>query len=507
MFNLQKDQLFTLVKSLTKAEKRSFRLYVNRLQSDSKFIQLFDVLDKLEAYDEEAVLSRLPGVKKRHLANLKRHLYKQLLTSLRLIHIQKSIDIAIREQIDFARILYGKGMYMQALRILESTKRKAVDHHQDLLHLEIIEFQKLIEARHITRSRSVQNKMEALLEEAEERSYIAHSSNLFSNFNIQMHGWYIQYGHIKSEAERERVQAYFRRHLPAEQLDRQLTFFEKVNLYQAYFWHRYILLDFEGALDYAREWVALFHANEQMMQKDPVLYMRGQYYLLVLMYLLRNTAAYGKELRRFEDFVEKIRERLNENGELIAIVYLNLSRLNYAFISGQYQQGVALIPEINAELKRLSADTDVHRVLLFYFKFAYLYFRMGQHEQALDYLNEIIHLKAGHLRDDLLHNARVLHLLCHYELGNYQLLDYLIPAVKRLFQKATDLSPMLSQCVDFLAHLLSLPLSERPTAFRVFQGELAQSRVSMYEKKAVNYLDVPAWVDVKLAPKAKSTDP
>ncbi|NBC07654.1 MAG: hypothetical protein GVY26_10720 [Bacteroidetes bacterium] len=505
MFNLQKDQLFTLVKSLTKAEKRSFRLYVNRLQSSAKFIQLFDVLDKMEAYDEEEALRRLPGVKKRHLANLKRHLYKQILTSLRLIHIQKSIDIEIREQIDFARILYGKGMYMQALRILESTKRKAVDHHQDILHLEIIEFQKLIEARHITRSRSVQNKMEALLEEAEERSYIAHSSNLFSNFNIQMHGWYIQYGHIKSEAEREQVQAYFRRHLPAEQLDRPLTFFEKVNLYQAYFWHRYILLDFRGALDYARQWVALFQANAQMMEKDPVLFMRGQYYLLVLLYLLRDTATYGEELRCFESFVEEVREGLNENGELIAIVYLNLSRLNYAFISGQYQQGVALIPEINAELKRLSADTDVHRILLFYFKFAYLHFLMGQCEQALHYLNEIIHLKAGHLRDDLLHNARVLHLLCHYELGNYHLLEYLIPSVRRLFDKATDLSPMLSQTVDFLAQLSALPLSERPAATRTFQRALAQSSASEYEKKAVNYLDLPAWLEAKLAPKAKST--
>ena len=498
MFNLQKDQLFMLVKSLTKAEKRSFRLYVNRLQSDSKFIQLFDVLDRLEAYEEQEILRRLPGVKKRHLANLKRHLYKQILTSLRLIHIQKSIDIEIREQIDFARILYGKGMYMQALRILESTKRKALDHHQDILHLEIIEFQKLIEARHITRSRRVQNKMEALLEEAEERSFIAHSSNLFSNFNIQMHGWYIQYGHIKSEEEREQVQAYFHRHLPADQPDRPLTFFEKVNLYQAYFWHRYILLDFTAALDYARQWVALFHANEQMKEKDPVLYMRGQYYQLVVLYLLRDTAAYSEELRRFKGFVDGIRGDLNENGELIAIVYLNLSRLNYAFISGQYEEGVGLIPEIGAELKRLSADTDVHRILLFYFKFAYLYFSMGRHEQALDYLNEIIHLKAGHLRDDLLHNARVLHLLCHYELGNYQLLEYFIPAVQRLFEKASDLSPMLSCTVDFLARLSALPLSERAAAIHAFQQKLLHSRASVYEKKAINYLDIPAWLEAKL---------
>lgn len=189
------------------------------------------------------------------------------------------------------------------------------------------------------------------------------------------------------------------------------------------------------------------------------------------------------------------------------MVYLNLSYLNHAFLTGRYQDGTRLIPRIKSELQRLGANTDVHRILLFYFKFAYLHFCLQAYDDALEYLNEIIHLKAGHLRDDLLHNARVLHLLCHYELGNYQLLDYLIPSVKRLFQKATDLSPMLSQCVDFLAHLLSLPLSERPTAFHLFQGELAQSRASVYEKKAVNYLDVPAWVDVKLTPKAKSTDP
>ena len=98
----------------------------------------------------------MPDVKKRHLSNLKRHLYKQILISLRLIYIQKNIDIQIREQLDFARILYGKGLYMQSLKLLERIKRTALEHHQDVLHLEILEFQKMIEARHITRSRMVE---------------------------------------------------------------------------------------------------------------------------------------------------------------------------------------------------------------------------------------------------------------------------------------------------------------------------------------------------------------
>ncbi|TXB66530.1 hypothetical protein [Phaeodactylibacter luteus] len=494
MFNLQKDHLFSLVKSLNKAEKRNFRLYVNRLQADAKFVQLFDVLDKMQAYDDQQVLQQLEGVEKKHLPNLKRHLYRQLLTSLRLIYIQKDVEISIHEQIDFARILYGKGMYMQALKILESTKRKALDHHQDILHLEIIEFQKMIEARHITRSRRIENKMEALLDEARQRSRIAHSSNLFSNFNIQVHGWYIQFGHIKSEAELHAVNQFFQEQMPQEFLNSQLTFFEKANLYQAYMWYHYILLDFEGAARHANRWIELFQENEQMCEKDPTLYMRAMYYLMVQYYLTQRTEDFSRQLKAFETFYRHILPQLNDNGKLTATIYLNLSQLNHIFLTQDYERGVSLIPGIKKELMAMGANTDVHRILLFYFKFAYLYFCRREYEKALDYLNEIIHLKANSLRDDLLHNTRMLHLICHYELGNYRLLDYLIPAVQRLFDKATDLSPLLLKTLAFIKELMAKPPAEHPAHFRSFLHAIAEKASSPYERKTNNYLDVSKWL-------------
>ena len=89
----QTDNLFKLINTMSKAEKRSFKLYVNRIQGSetAKFIQLFDVLDKQKKYDEDLIFQKVPEIKKTQLSNLKRHLYKQLLTSLRLIHISKNI--------------------------------------------------------------------------------------------------------------------------------------------------------------------------------------------------------------------------------------------------------------------------------------------------------------------------------------------------------------------------------------------------------------------------------
>ena len=73
-------------------------------------------------YDEKDILKQIPQIKKQQLPNLKSHLYKQLLLSLRLMHRSENEDIDLRERIDYARILYNKGLYRQSLDILDRAK-------------------------------------------------------------------------------------------------------------------------------------------------------------------------------------------------------------------------------------------------------------------------------------------------------------------------------------------------------------------------------------------------
>ena len=114
------DILFQLIHSLEKAEKRNFKLYIKRnsAMQDLKIIELFDALDKLNIYDEVLLLKKLKSIKKPQLANIKAHLYRQLLASLRIIKSTESIDMQLHEQLDYARILYNKGLYLQSLKIL-----------------------------------------------------------------------------------------------------------------------------------------------------------------------------------------------------------------------------------------------------------------------------------------------------------------------------------------------------------------------------------------------------
>ena len=127
------------------ARAYSFKLYVGRLgvNEDSKFLTLFNILDKLSTYDEVTILKK-GIVKKQQLSNLKAHLYKQILISLRLNPSHQDIRIQIREQLDFATILYHKGLYKQSLKILDKAKSLAINHEEKNVAYEIVELRKLL---------------------------------------------------------------------------------------------------------------------------------------------------------------------------------------------------------------------------------------------------------------------------------------------------------------------------------------------------------------------------
>ena len=147
MPNRSADTLFQLIKSLEKSEKRNFKLFVKRNTpgGDLKFIQLFDAFDGMKEYDEASLLKKTKTIKKQQLSNIKAHLYKQILASLRIIRDENNIDIQLHEQMDHARILYNKGLYLQTLKLLDKMKEMAKTHHQLTYLQQVLFFEKKID--------------------------------------------------------------------------------------------------------------------------------------------------------------------------------------------------------------------------------------------------------------------------------------------------------------------------------------------------------------------------
>src|SRR3954466_3362876 len=257
MSNRFSDILFQLIHSLEKSEKRNFKLYIKRnsAKEDLKIIQLFDALDKLSEYDEKLLLKKLSSIEKPQLANLKTHLYKQVLASLRLLKTSENIDLQLHEQLDYARILYNKGLYLQSLKILDRIKELARSYNQDSFLIQVISLEKKIETLHITRS--MQDRADRLTAEATEISERRNTITQLSNLALQLYSWYIKNGHTRGEEDEKEVIKFFEHHLPCNEQDLK-GFYEKLYLCQSYCWSAFIRQDFLLYYRYTQKWVDLF---------------------------------------------------------------------------------------------------------------------------------------------------------------------------------------------------------------------------------------------------------
>ncbi|MCB0436670.1 MAG: hypothetical protein KDD08_11510, partial [Mangrovimonas sp.] len=291
----QKDTLFLLVKSMTKSEKRQFKLYVGRLgvNEDSKFLNLFNILDKAATYDEAAIL-KTGIVKKQQLANVKAHLYKQILISLRLNPSHQNLRSQLREQMDFASILYHKGLYKQALKILDKAKEVAIQNEEKNLAYEMVEFEKLIESQYITRS--ISGRADELTVQAKELSQSNVIASKLSNLSLQLYGVFLTAGYVKNEKETKRVQQYFEARMPKFDI-KKLGFREKLWYYKAYLWYSFLLQDFLNCYKYALKWVSLFDEYPAMVELHPVFFLKGNNYLLESLFYLQNVEKYEEHLQ------------------------------------------------------------------------------------------------------------------------------------------------------------------------------------------------------------------
>ena len=496
MPNRSADTLFQLIKSLKKGEKRNFTLFVKRNSAgtDLKFIRLFDAMDKMKEYDEVELLKKNKTLKKQQLSNIKAHLYKQILSSLRIIREENNIDIQLHEQMDYARILYNKGLYLQALKILDKMKESAKFHHQLTYLQQVLFFEKKIEALFITRS--MKNRADQLTMESNKVNEQLSAVNRLSNLSLQLYGWYIQNGHARNKKDEEELKIYFESNLAGIKKE-DASFYEKLYLYQSYTWYAFIRQDFLQYYRYTQKWVNLFDEQPAMLSVETATYIKAMHNLMGAHFDLLNHVKLKETIKKFEQFTKSPIITDNENNRILAYVYLYTSKINLCFLEGNFTKGLRLVPFLEKMLKEYSLFLDAHRVLVFYYKIACLYFGSGDNERAIDFLNRIINQKSD-LRSDLQCYARLLRLIAHYELGNFELLEYLTKSVYRYMAKMKNLSKVEEEMFTFLRRSFRVGAHALKPEFEKLLERLKKYEGNPLETRAFSYLDVISWLESKI---------
>jgi hypothetical protein len=164
---------------------------------------------------------------------------------------------------------------------------------------------------------------------------------------------------------------------------------------------------------------------------------------------------------------------------------------------GTFTKGLSLVPYIEEKIEEYKLHIDTHRILIFYYKIACLYFGSGDNEKAIDYLNLIINRRPD-LRTDLHCYSRLLHLIAHFELGNYDLVEYLIKSVYRFMAKMNNLNIVEEEIFKFLRKSFNSTPAKIVAEFEPLKNKLESLKGNPLATRSFMYLDIIGWLESKI---------
>lgn len=492
------DDVFNLVHSLTPAEKRYFRNFANRhvIGKKNNYLVLFEAMQQQREYDEAAIkeaFANEPFIG--HFRILKHNLYQQLLKSL--AHHSTSLDARIFQGLLQVETLFNRGFYRQARKVLQKVKKFAREHEKLPAQLEVIRWEQrmriaTLEVKEAQQLVEEENNLLAVIEN--ERRYHQLSFLVFSLFT--------RIGSIRREEDLQTVEALMADPLLANEdqalSDRARLIFH--TLHTHYNFHR-------GNHELAYRYT--FKAKE-LMESRPVLIRDNvlQYIVILHNYLILST-----ELERFEAIQPALETLQRISGdfsgpqsvklEYWVFVLTGTFEIFYFLRKGAYEKSLARIPALEKGLNRYQKQINKRDRLIFLFNFAHTHFGLGAYSAALKYLNRILNEQESDMREDIFGVTQLLNLVVHYELENFELLEYLVKSTRKQLAKQ---GPLLQTDRFLLAFFKGLTghksQKERRSALEKLKKQLEILKEDRMETKRWQTFDFPAWIDSHLQQKS-----
>lgn len=498
--NEKREGVFDLVKLMSKAEKRNFKLYSTRLDCNegAKFLILFDCLDSMEQYDEARVLTLCPTITKQQLPNLKAHLYKQILISLRMLASQHSVALEIREQIDFVKILFDKGLYGEAQKLLEKVEKQAKEHEFLSTILDIVELKRQLKmlsySSEMTQAADTTAKAAVVISD--------HLNNIaaLSRLTVQCYALHQNLGFARSQKDLDRLNNYFKPRIESYE-GVPMNFTERFYFYQAKAWYYYICHRTTQSYRYALKWVAHFNRKPEMKELMYDGYMHGYAQVLDGMFLMHKYSAFIRTLKEFEKESKTIGE-LNDNARMISQGILFTGQLNKCLMAGTYKEGLWIAKNIDSYLKKYGDRLTIHEKMPLYFKVATLYFGDGNYTKCIENLTYIISVKDHNIRRDLQCYARMLNLMALYDAGLDFNIDYQIRSVYSFIVKMRDMTEMKEHLLTFFKSIGNINALDLKKEFKNLYEKLQPYEHHPYERRTFYYIDLLSWLESKITGKS-----
>ena len=493
----QKDQLFTLIKSLSQREKVLFIKSVPpsiKKNAMPDYLALFYALDRMEEYDIDKLKEKLR--KKafiKHIAVIKKYLFDLLIKQLKISHEESSIKNKLYEALQEAEVLIKKTLYKESYRILQKTEKTADRYEFFIFSLEIydrllrLNYDLLADAKINSYSLKIYKKQKAVF------SKIAEIAELKYLRNVRDDIFYSN----SSDAVKEKKQVK----LLANPLLKDGYTFKSYNA-GVYHYHLRgrILMHCntrekkEQAYLTTKKLVDHLESDPELLKINPINYSTALNNLVYTHYRLKKN-----DHDAALEIINKIAAIKPDNQHLKYRIQekVIVNMLSYYLFSEKYKEGIAYIKQIEKDFIEHEEFYNSSMFLGAIRTFAMIYFLNGEYSKSLRWVNTILNHKST-MSQDLKCFCKVLNLLIHYELGNTDHIEYILKPTERFLIKNNSFQTYYKAIVLFFKDvLLRSDKIDPKDGFIALSKSLAALENAETENVIFLLFDFKKWVDKK----------
>ncbi|MBS1537382.1 MAG: hypothetical protein JST20_06500 [Bacteroidetes bacterium] len=420
----QTDDLFDLVKSLKKTEKRYFKLYATRHSEEANSVKLFSAIEKMDEYDDVLLRKIFNGEKfLEQLAVAKHYLSKIILESMTLYHSESSKNLEVSHLLQQVEFLMSKGLVEQAAK----KNAKAM-----LIATRVENFPKLLDC--FTWERLILNKQnyKAIPNLFEKESEVLRKLNNileYRQLSAKVFSILKQAGRIPNELQWNEINSTLDNPL-LKNVSNAYTFESKGHYFNIHAAVSFVKGDNSMTYRYTKEHVEWLEQNPLQTKLRPKSYLDS----------LHNYLHSCLDMNNFDELeigLQKLKLLPNEIPYMQEPAFITfhsldlLLRLN----SGDYKKGIESVRQIEEGLEKFVNIPKTEKAIL-YDRVIRLYLADNQPIIALKWVNNILNDSGiREVRNDIVTSIKVLNILIHLELKNYDYAHYLVKSDSRVFRK------------------------------------------------------------------------
>lgn len=491
------DELFKLVKSMSKSEKRYFKLHTDISKSGEKnnYLRLFEEIDKQENYDEEKIKTAFAGENFiRHLFSTKSYLFNSILNSLIDYNREKTISYKLYEGLSKTEILISKGLKNSAFKLAEKTSEIARAHSkyfilEELLHLQsgkILMGDIKLSGRYLEKINS--DKINVL----EELTSFIKYTILYEKF----HTFFLLTPSGTSPNEIKKLNWLTEDPLFKDEKN-AVGYYSKnalLGIKDRYYWY---IGDLDNSIRCRKEKITLLEQYQLIKAENPGVYLDNIYNYLIYAWFSLPVNESEELYHKLKQTAVKILYEVKDEYIIKNAYYIYfIAQVLWHEKNNEPDRILKEIERLDEKLKKFNTTLETFKLLDLFSMSATALFRMGKFENSLYLTNKVLNYKDSNLMINIFHKNLVKAIVIHYELGNFDTVESLITKLNRQSRKNER---MLSSEKNLIKAINALINSESKlvclNTFRELRSSLQKLSETMTERIFIISMGLTNWIE------------